>query len=308
MSDDYENLKNKIIQKPCNDENKSSSISNQKSKTLPISTPTDIANITKKKSTPTLKNPCKPLKKWFSGSIRYSNSLRGVIKGEDKSAKETLNFSLNINPYSYWFLGVTFAKPINGYSNDDYNPDFSYSFGYRDWHNDTFSLVYSNYQNNKLFPKGDESRFNFKEGVWNLSYKNKYKDVKYTLGGTYKASDKQKRLYLKLSKKFLDNSLLVSFNATKDFTNKDTRASLGFKYVSDNNFFLTTKLYYYSDVEYQEDHEGDYAFSFGYKFDKPKLTLQYSNYYSKTRYPWRKDGKGDDFIDGKISINWNFSF
>lgn len=251
----------------------------------------------------------KSKKKWFSGSIRYSTTVKGLGGYDPESpTKETLNFSLNFNPYSYWFAGVTFLNYINPYRNYDYQPDFSYSFGYRDWHNDSFSFVYSNYANNKLFPQGNYKRFNFDEGVWDFSYKNVYKGINYKIGATYQAKNKQKRAYLNFNKKFLDNALLVSFNLTRDFKNSDTRASLGFNYVSDHNFYFTTKLYYYSDVRFQEDHEGDYAFSLGYKFDDPKITIEYSNYYMKTRYPWRKDGAGVDWKEGTVTINYNFRF
>jgi len=254
------------------------------------------------------KTNTKAFRKWFRGALKYNHSLRGVIHGEDSSAKETLDLSLNINPISHWFVHITLSKYLNGYSDSSYRPDFSYSFGYRNWHNDSVSLIYSNYENNQFSPKDNQNRFNFKGGVWDLSYKNAYKGIRYSIGATYKASENQKRLYLNLGKKFLDSALLVNFNLRKDFTYHDTRASLSFKYEAKKHFFISTKLYYYSDVTYQEDYEGDYAFAFGYTFDKPKITLQYSNYYMKTRYPWRNDSKGEKFMDGQISLSWNFRF
>lgn len=250
----------------------------------------------------------KPLDKWFHASLRYNHSLGGVITGKDSSARETLDLNLNINPLSHWFVNVTFSKYLNSYNDLSYKPDFSYSFGYRNWQNNSFSLVYSNYENNQFDPHGGYERFNFDGGTWNFSYKNIFKGFNYRIGATYRDKEHQKRLYLDLSRRFFDKRLLVSLNLTKDLTYHDTRASLGFHYDAKSNFFVSSKFYYFSDVRYQEDYEGDYAFAVGYKFKEPKITIKYSNFYMKTRYPWREDSKGVDLLDGYFSISWDLKF
>ncbi|PPS58478.1 hypothetical protein CRX72_17595 [Pantoea sp. BRM17] len=70
--------------------------------------------------------------------------------------------SLQYSPYSYWFANVTLRAPITDF--DRYTTDFRYSFGYDDWHANTFSLVYSNYGDNHLFPSGTK-RFTYWAGA-----------------------------------------------------------------------------------------------------------------------------------------------
>ena len=201
-------------------------------------------------------------------------------------------------------MGATFIKTINSKHNIYYEPDFSYSFGYSDWHQDTFSLIYSNYQDNKLKPKGKKNRFNFTSGNWDLSYKTKMKDI--YLYGNMKYSHKSKRKYfsLKASKKF--NKFLFSLKYRKSLhINQDqfTLASKGYIY---KKFYTSASLYLYSNLEKQTFLEPDYAFSFGWRDTKKgKVSLMYSNYYTATRFPWRYNS-GPTLDKGSISLSMRF--
>lgn len=95
--------------------------------------------------------------KAFSGALSFSSGLKEQqvsIPNSSDSAKQkkkynqTLNLSLQYSPYSYWFANVTSRLPVTDTSR--YTADFRYSFGYDDWHANTFSLVYGNYGDNHI--------------------------------------------------------------------------------------------------------------------------------------------------------------
>jgi len=89
---------------------------------------------------------------------------------ESNSGRETLKATIMVHPHSYYFLGTTMSFDVNNYNNIYYQPDFSYSFGYSDWHQDTFSWNYSNYANNKFSPKEGVDLI-FKVGLGNFLIK-----------------------------------------------------------------------------------------------------------------------------------------
>lgn len=52
-----------------------------------------------------------------------------------------------------------------------YTADFRYSFGYDDWHANTFSLVYGNYGDNHFWTSGSRRHTYFEQGAFTLAYK-----------------------------------------------------------------------------------------------------------------------------------------
>jgi len=140
----------------------------------------------------------KPLEDWCKFSVGYSTTVENL--GKPNSGREALKGTVTINPHSYYFFGMTSSLDLNGYNNPFYQPDFSYSFGYSDWHLDTFSWNYSNYANNKFSPKEGEDRFNFGKGNWELSYKTKVDDVTLTAKGKYVTETDTKKLNFKQKK------------------------------------------------------------------------------------------------------------
>jgi hypothetical protein len=57
----------------------------------------------------------------------------------------TVSASLRYNPLSYWSFSTTLYNYLDENQQASWNPDFTYSFGYNDWHPYTLSLVYANY-------------------------------------------------------------------------------------------------------------------------------------------------------------------
>lgn len=71
------------------------------------------------------------------------------------------------SPINYWFVRVSLSKSLTSSG----GLDWSYSFGYSDWHPFTFSLTYDNWGSNPIFDSSQGNSFNFTEkGAISLSW------------------------------------------------------------------------------------------------------------------------------------------
>ncbi|CAA6816479.1 MAG: Unknown protein [uncultured Sulfurovum sp.] len=251
----------------------------------------------------------KPFDKWFKFSGAYSSMLKNIETSN--SGREALKGTFMLSPHSYYFLGATASLDLNNYNNIYYQPDFSYSFGYSDWHQDTFSWNYSNYANNKFNPKDDESRFNFQSGNWELSYKTKVEDVPlldtFKLSGKikYKPSSNSKKVYLKAKTVVLDD-VMLSAQIKHNITNKQNRLTLSAKTFLYDKFFVSGTAYEYYKPDSIGSNDGEYAYSFGWSDSKPfHPSIVYSNYYTPTRWD---STEGPKFKEGTLSIKFNLDF
>lgn len=245
----------------------------------------------------------KPLRSWVKGSVSYSTTPNNLVGAEQ--GRETLNFPISITPIKNFFLSANFKYDLNSYNNIYYQPDFSYSFGYSDWHIDTWGLNYSNYANNKLNPKEGEDRFNFESGRWDLNYKTKINGVKWKGSYQYTRASESKTFKLTASKTLFDK---VSTSAMwkHNFHYKQERLTLSAKSFIYKKFMIGGSAYLYSDYGVQKSLEPDYAYSFGW-YDKRQYhpTITYSNYYMPTRWPGR-DNADVPFGAGVVSVKMKF--
>jgi hypothetical protein len=200
-----------------------------------------------------------------------------------------------------WYASVNFYQYLSPANREPWNPDFTYAFGYDDWHPYTLSLSYSNYGGNLLNPnkaKGQKIT-EFSEGTWSLGYKFPMPD-------------------------FLEDFVLfdsvdsvgcsTSYNHTRTYTdlksggklhNKKSIA-LGCKYAFENNWYFNFSLVSYPNKEQQQPWDPDYTYGFGYFDWRPgSYSIQYNNY-SGNRYPWRTNTAGSGRLkDGSITISWS---
>lgn len=246
----------------------------------------------------------KDFDKWFKFGVGYSTSLSTLTKR--KISREYLKASIMVSPIKYFFFGGTFNKDINSFKNIYYQPDFSYSFGYSDWHPDTWSLIYANYADNKFDPIADQDRFNTNEGTWELKYKTKL-DKKYNVSGAlqYVPKLKQGKLAFTASR-MLENDILLSSNLKFYLYTNQQQLTLSGKTFLYKKFFVSGSIYLYSDLNKQTDLEPDYAYSFGWVDTKKwGVSVVFSNYYTPTRWGWRETD-GPTFDQGSLSISINF--
>lgn len=249
----------------------------------------------------TFKDP----QKWLTGSLGYATTLRNLETLN--SGREALKVGLNLNPISYFFASTTMSFDLNSYENIYYQPDFSYSFGYSDWHPNTFSLVYSNYMDNKFFPEEGKSRFNFQSGTWDLGYHNKFDAISFNANFKYVPQKRSKRLYLKAGTTLAD-TVVTSLQVKHYVDEEQNRIRLSAKTFLSDNLFISGSAYTYTDSDKQKPLDPDYAYSIGWKSKKPFApSITYSNYYMPTRWGWKEE-EGPHFKDGVLSVNFSLKF
>jgi len=245
----------------------------------------------------------KDFKKWFKYSLGYKTTFANLEN--DSTNRSYVKASLTISPIKYFFIGATFKKDVNSYHNKYYQPDFSYSFGYSDWHQGTINFGYSNYANNKFNPKGKERRFNFKSGAWDLGYKDTFFNIKFGMGIKYIPKRKKGSFSLRASKMFKNGLFFSSTLKTYLYMNQQ-RLSLTAKKYLYKNLFVKGSLYLYSHYDKQTFLEPDYAYTVGWKAKKKgDISISYSNYYTPTRWNWREK-EGPAFNTGSLSVSMSF--
>jgi hypothetical protein len=225
-------------------------------------------------------------------------ALSSGLQGEPASSP-TLALNLKYVPLTSWFVAATFVKYLRSDLQKPWNPDFTYVFGYDDWHPYTFSAQYSNYGGNRLSPDRSkkERHTTFNAGSWNVSFKFPLPEVLHSLfliseddavgcsvGANYTArySDAASNTVMK---------------------NKRT-AALGCKYAFSNNWYFNFAVPQYLVKKQKQPWDPDYTYGFGY-FDWHPGTwsIQYNNY-SGNRFPWNpKSPNTGRFKDGSISIS-----
>jgi len=249
------------------------------------------------------KSAFKPLSKWLSCSLGYGTTLNNLQ--EQNYGREALKTTCTLTPYSYFFAGTTLSFDINDYTNPYYQPDFSYSFGYSDWHQDTWSFGYSNYSNNKIHPKGKENRFNFQSGTWEVGYKNKIDNISLAAKAKYIPIHNTKKLSVSSKTTVLDK-VMVSAQLQHNITSKQNKLTLSAKTFVYDKLFVSGSLYEYYKKDTKGTLDPDYAYSIGWKDSRPfHPSITYSNYYMPTR--WASD-EGPKFKDGSLSVSFNLKF
>jgi len=248
----------------------------------------------------------------FSGNIGINIPLKHCkiqkTKGKgsqgERGTNTTLNASIKYNPISYWFLNVTFYKYLNKELQAPWNPDFSYTFGYDDWHPYTFSLIYSNYGGNRLKPdknKG-EAFTHFEEGTFSLGWKFVIPKYIEKLFIVHKTGGIGCSINYNLSPRYFDLATLE---------NKTWKQSISFsiKYTIYKWWYINATFFYYPHPNQQQPWDPDFTYGFGYFDWHPgTISIQYNNY-SGNRFPWKKHSPNTGrFKDGSISIFWSWKW
>jgi len=248
----------------------------------------------------------------FSGNLAVGIPLdltqETILSGDGFRSRfgstPTLKATVKYNPLGAWFAAGTYNYYKNEDLQEEWNPDFSYVFGYDDWRPYTFSLVYSNYGGNRINPDRNNGAevTEFNEGTISLGWK-------------FPISKKLSRPFL-LSD---DGGIgcVVNYNVAPKYFDLATlqnrpwkqSASLGCKYAIKKNWYLNWTLFYYPKSYQQQPWDPDFTYGFGYFDWRPgTVSIQYNNY-SGNRFFWR--ATSDDtgrFTDGEFSISWSWSF
>jgi hypothetical protein len=225
------------------------------------------------------------------------NLGRGGSNVAGQPLSPALELSLRYTPLSYWFVGATAYKYLG--EQQTYEPDFSYTFGYDDYHPYTLSLVYSNYNANRFSPGRGESAVNFQNGTWTLGWKfpvpgRLAEPLLIERGGQIAC-----QVGYDVSARFYD----LASQGNKHW---HEALSLGCNYPIYKGLFLNWTAYYYPDPSDQQPWNPDYTYVLGYNVGP--FSVQYSNY-SGNRYPWRSPvGDNGRLSSGAIGISWSWSW
>ena len=187
--------------------------------------------------------------------------------------------------------------------NGVFKRDFTYSFGYDDWHPYTFSLVYSNFGTNKLFPRKSkgEKFTSFEEGGISFGWK-------------FLIPEEIEKLFLIDQNAHIGCSL--NLNMAPRYTDIKTSSrkswkqnfSLGCKYPIYDWIYFNATVYYYPDKDQQQPFDPDFTYGFGYFDWHPgTVSIQYNNF-AGNRFPWRKQKDAGGFFDGSLTISWSWAF
>jgi poly(3-hydroxybutyrate) depolymerase len=246
----------------------------------------------------------------FSGNFSFVFPIDKTETFNDKGSNSqgepnnniALNASIRYNPLSYWFAGATFFKYLSSDLQAPWHPDFTYSFGYDDWHPYTLSLVYSNYNGNRFNPNNDEMVTNFWEGSFALGWKFPPVKVIENLIKFHPTSGLGHKLSYNVVPVFYDNST----NAKKDWKQS---ISLYTKYTIYKSFYIDVNMFYYLNQSQQQPWDPDFNYTFGY-FDWRAGTFSFRyNNYSGNRFFWRnRNDNTGRFSDGFFSIAWSWMY
>lgn len=229
--------------------------------------------------------------------------VEGSATQGENGDKTTLRATIKYSPRSYWYIETTLFKYINSRYKASWDPDFSYGFGYDDWHPYTFSLTYENTGGNRFSPnraKG-EAHTRFKNGVVSLGWKFVLPErwekplLVHPSGGLHG------EIHSNLTPEYFDLSRIRDRNWKHSI-------SLDLKYFIYTYWYMQTTLFFYPDQSQQQPWDPDYTYGFGYDDWHPgTFSLEYTNY-SGTRFPGRtRTPDTGRFRDGAISISWSWA-
>jgi hypothetical protein len=250
----------------------------------------------------------------FSGSVAFSYPLKTAsppasggqsgsgAQGDREAHVALMTATLTYRPMGSWFAGVTAYSYLHRDLQAPWNPDFTYVFGYDDWHPYTLSLVYSNYGGNRWRPDDakKERRTRFREGSWSLGWK-------------FQLAPRVERFLLNP-----EGSLgcAASLNLSPDYTDlasgrlrhDKTSLSLGCKYAPSGGWYVNVKANYYPRPAQQQPWDPDFTYGFGYFDWHPgTISVQYNNY-SGNRLPGRARGPATGrFQDGSLTLSYSWS-
>jgi len=243
-----------------------------------------------------------PLKVQYPPTNGQPPSNGQNAQGEDKK-NLNLNFSFKYTPLSYWFLSLNVNKYLNPQIKAPWNPDFTYSFGYDDWHPYTLSFSYSNYGGNRFRPdrsKGERVT-NFMNGSFKLGYK-------------FPCAEFIEKYFIVHESGGLDYSL--NYSLTPEYFDMESvstrywkhKLALSTKYTIYKQIFISYTIYWYLDKSTKQPWDPDFTYNLGLSQWQPsKFSVKYNNY-AGNQFPWNKIKKGNKFRDGSISISWNWMF
>ncbi|TAE26772.1 MAG: hypothetical protein EAZ92_10385 [Candidatus Kapaibacterium sp.] len=217
-----------------------------------------------------------------------------------------LGLSLSYKPISYWFVSVSVMRYFFPSQKQSWNPDFTYSFGYNDWHPYTFSFVYSNHQGNRLFPSiaSGEVVTRFWEGNFSLGWKFPSAKLIEHLCVVHPSGGIGHSLHLNIHPQYR-----IQGAKHDELGYWKTALSFSTKYTIYEQIYANFTVFWYPIHGQQQPWDPDFTYGIGF-FDWHPYTLsvQYNNHVGG-RFPWNpSNAKLKGLLDGTLSLSWSFVF
>jgi hypothetical protein len=211
-----------------------------------------------------------------------------------------LSASVKYTPLGYWFASGSAYYYLNADNQRAWSPDFTYVFGYDDWHPYTLSLVYANYGGNRFSPSRSSGgqRTQFGEGGVTLAWK-------------FRAPPAAQRAIVLPGSSGLEMNVNYTWTPRYSTLRGDTetwkqKAGVTVKYGIYKWLYVTTTVHHYPHRSQQQPWDPDFTYGFGYFDWHPRtFSLQYNNY-AGNRFPWRRGARAG-FRDGILSLAWSWS-
>lgn len=93
------------------------------------------------------------------------------LKTGKENWKQSISFNTKYNIYSYFYINVNLFYYFKPNSQQPWDPDFTYGFGYFDWHTGTITIQYNNYSGNRFFWREKSSSTGaFQDGSLSVSW------------------------------------------------------------------------------------------------------------------------------------------
>jgi hypothetical protein len=211
-------------------------------------------------------------------------ATRGLGSQGETPGSPTLQLDLRylLVPDSYWFVQATFFRYLHRSRQQPWNPDYTYSFGYDDWHVGTWGFTYFNYTGTRFEPDRTQrqGRLNAAEGQWAAWFRFAPPEPLDTWLRVGDGDELSCRAGAALTPRYFD---LASGSP------RHNRTALfgGCRYSRPDGWFAELTLHAYPKSGQQQPWDPDFTYAFGRGDWRPgTFTLQYSNY-AGTRFPGR---------------------
>lgn len=220
-------------------------------------------------------------------SPRDNANLGSTTQGAT-ATNNTVQVGLKYIPLSYWFVSLNRTIYLQPNLQNPWNSDWSYSFGYSDWHPWALSLVYSNTFGHAS--GGVEPAFNAGQ---------------LTLSTAFSLPPALDQIFVTGYGDALGCNTALTLTPS---SNKLT-ATLGCKYSLPNGLYVNLSVFYYPDDGSQAAWNPDFSYGFGY-FDwrSGAISFGYANS-SGNRFKRSETAQGTGgFKNGSLSLSWSKSW
>lgn len=267
-----------------------------------------LADLLQPKEEPLFNQVTHGLSGSFSFNFPLQNNILHSRSGKksqgERSESVTVSTSLRYNLLSHWFLHTNFYYYFDGKAKAPWSPDFTYVFGYDDWHPYTLSLLYSNYDSNRFSPdhsKGEQFT-RIEQGTISLGWKYKLpRDIE-ELFIVHPSGSLRGNINYNVIPHYRDLHFALPRHWKQAF-------SCNFHYVIYKELYGSITFMFYPEGDQQQPWDPDFTYSFGMS-DKTfgNITLEYHNY-TGNRLPWKKSGpENGTFLSGGLSLSWSWNW